>query len=253
MDAELNESKPEIVLIIKNSKGETVEQLSAPYKKGISRVSWGLNTKLTTAVKASAKRDYSSIQKMAAPGSYTVSMFKRIDGALTDLGQTQPFEVKRIRKNTLTNPMANKHEAYYASIAELTKKVNIYEHKFDKANVRVTAYQKSLSYIKGERAGLTKAVYDLNNTMNELEREISGSPSKAEIGEKDNVSLSSRLYNSRGGWYPNSYGPTELHMKSFEVAITLFERLQPKIDAYIEKVQSVGKQLEAAGAPILLD
>lgn len=42
-------------------------------------------------------------------------------------------------------------------------------------------------------------------------------------------------------------------MKSFEVAITLFERLQPKIDAYIEKVQSVGKQLEAAGAPILLD
>jgi septal ring factor EnvC (AmiA/AmiB activator) len=149
--------------------------------------------------------------------------------------------------------MASEHEAYYASIAELTKKVNIYEHKFDKANTRVTAYQKSLSYIKGERAALTKAVYDLNNTMNALEREISGSPSKAEIGEKDNVSLSSRLYNSRGGWYPNSYGPTELHMKSFEVATTLFERLQPKIDAYIEKVQSVGKQLEAAGAPVLLD
>ena len=109
--------------------------------------------------------------------------------------------------------MASKHEAYYAAIAELTKKVNIYEHKFDKANIRVTAYQKNLSYIKGERAALTKAVYDLNNTMNAIEREISGSRSKAEIGEKDNVPLSSRLYNSRGGWYPNSYGPTALLLR----------------------------------------
>ncbi len=42
-------------------------------------------------------------------------------------------------------------------------------------------------------------------------------------------------------------------MKSFEVATLLFERLQPKIDAYIEKVDVIGKQLEEAGAPILLD
>ena len=129
----------------------------------------------------------------------------------------------------------------------------IYKHKFDKANTRVKAYQKSLSYITEERAALTKEVYDLTDTMNALEREIGGSPSKAEIGEKDNVSLSSRLYNSRGGWYPNSYGPTKLHMKSFEVATLLFERLQPKIDTYIEKVDVIGKQLEEAGAPILLD
>ena len=190
---------------------------------------------------------------MATPGTYSVSMYKRVEGALTDLGQNQQFEIERIRKNTLTNPMANAHETYYESIAALTKQVSVYEHKFNKANTRVTAYQKSLSYIGGERATLTKEVYDLTSTMNTLEREIGGSPSKAEIGEKDNVSLSGRLYNARGGWSPNSYGPTELHMKSFRVATELFKRLQPQIDAYIEKVQTVGKQLEAAGAPILLD
>ena len=61
------------------------------------------------------------------------------------------------------------------------------------------------------------------------------------------------LYSSRGGWYPNSYGPTELHMKSFKVATELFKRLQPKIDTYLEKVNAVGKKMEVAGAPILLD
>ena len=98
LDDELNESKPEIILVIKNSDGKTVTQLSAPYKKGISRVSWELNTKLTTAVKTSAKRDYSSIQKMVSPGIYTVSMFKRVEGVLTDLEQNQQFEVEALEK-----------------------------------------------------------------------------------------------------------------------------------------------------------
>ena len=132
-------------------------------------------------------------------------------------------------------------------------KVNIYQNKFEKANNRVKAYQKNLNYISNERTSLTKDVYELITTMNGLEREIGGSPSKNEIGEKDHVSLFSSLYSSRGGWYPNSYGPTELHMKSFKVATELFNRLQPKIDTYLEKVNTVGEKMEFAGAPILLD
>ena len=48
------------------------------------------------------------------------------------------------------------------------------------------------------------------------------------------------------GWYPNSYGPTELHMKSFKVATELFKRLQPKIDTYLEKVNAIGEKMEVA-------
>ena len=253
LDAELNESKPEIVLIIKDANGTTVEQISAPFAKGINRVNWNLNVKLPTAIKTSAKNNYSDIRTMAEPGTYSVSMYKRIDGVLTDLNQKQSFEVERIRKNTLTNPLASEHKEYYKSIAALTKKVRTYEHKFDKASKRVEAYLKNLNYIADERMALTEKVYELRTTMNELKREIGGSPSKAEVGEKDNVSLNSRLYNARGGWYPNSYGPTELHMESFKMANKLYERIKPKVDAFLEKVSSVGKEFEAAGSPILLD
>ena len=253
LDAELNESKPEIVLIIKDANGTTVEQISAPFAKGINRVNWSLNVKLPTAIKTSAKNNYSDIRTMAEPGTYSVSMFKRVNGVLTDLNQKKSFEVERIRKNTLTNPLASEHKEYYKSIAALTKKVRTYEHKFDKASKRVEAYLKNLGYIADERMALTEKVYELRTTMNELKREIGGSPSKAEVGEKDNVSLNSRLYNARGGWYPNSYGPTELHMESFKMANELYERITPKVDAFLEKVSSVGKDFEAAGAPLLLD
>jgi hypothetical protein len=89
--------------------------------------------------------------------------------------------------------------------------------------------------------------------MNMLERKVGGSESKAEVGEKDFLTISDRLWAARGGWYPNSYGPTQQHMKSFDIAKEMFNRVKPEMDAYFEKVKEVGKILEEAGAPIVLD
>ena len=88
---------------------------------------------------------------------------------------------------------------------------------------------------------------------NALEREFGGSAAKAEIGEKDRLTLMDRLSNARGGWFGNSYGPTELHMQSFEMAKEMFNRAKPKMDVFILKANSLGKQLEEAGAPVFLD
>jgi hypothetical protein len=62
-----------------------------------------------------------------------------------------------------------------------------------------------------------------------------------------------RLMKARGGWYPNSYGPTELHMQSFEIAKQMYESSKPKIDSFVNEVRELGKLLEDAGGPIYLD
>ena len=253
LDDERDESKPEIILVVKDKLGETVAQLSQPLKKGFSRVNWSLNTVEPTVSNTNNKYNYYDVYQMAKPGSYTVSMFKRIDGELTALSEPQTFEVERIRKNTLTNPMADKHDAYYKSITQLTKEIKTLEHEVKKSHKRVAAYEKNLKYIKDDRASLTKEVYALRDEMNKLKREIGGSPSKAEIGEKDLLTLNDRLSNAKGGWSPSSYGPTILHMQSYEMALQLFERLKPKANNYIKQVKELGKKLEEAGAPILLD
>ena len=99
----------------------------------------------------------------------------------------------------------------------------------------------------------SKSLYELTETMNMLDRKVGGSEAKAEIGEKDFLTISDRLSTARGGWYPNSYGPTQLHMQSFDIAKKMFNRLKPEMDAYFEDVEKVGKILEEAGAPIVLD
>ena len=99
----------------------------------------------------------------------------------------------------------------------------------------------------------SNALYELTETMNMLELKIGGSKAKAEIGEKDFLTINDRLSAARGGWYPNSYGPTELHMQSFDIAKEMFNRVKPEMDTYFENVMKVGKILEEAGAPIVLD
>jgi hypothetical protein len=122
-----------------------------------------------------------------------------------------------------------------------------------KAMSRVTTYERNLNQVKTNKEELTKAVYLLRDKMNVLDREFSGSAAKAEIGEKDRLNIMDRLMKARGGWYPNSYGPTELHMQSFEIAKQMYERSKPKIDSFVEEVRELGKLLEDAGGPIYLD
>ena len=107
--------------------------------------------------------------------------------------------------------------------------------------------------LKNNISESSKLVFDLVEMKNKLERKIGGSESKKEVGEKDNLTIYDRLWSARGGWYSNSYGPTALHMRSYDIAKKMLVRLEPEISDYLSKVDQVGKILEEAGAPIVLD
>ena len=149
--------------------------------------------------------------------------------------------------------MKDKHEQYYTDLAEFSTTVSAYKHRFEKAKARVSTYQRMLMQIKTDIPNASKSVYELTEKMNMLDRKTGGSDAKAEIGEKDFLTISDRLSTARGGWYPNSYGPTQLHMASFDIAKEMFNRIKPEMDAYFKNVIEVGKILEEAGAPIVLD
>ena len=88
--------------------------------------------------------------------------------------------------------------------------------------------------------------------MNDLNRTFGGSETRKEVGEKDYLTISDRLSSARGGWYPNTYGPTSLHMNSFNMAKELFTQMQPKADDYISRVNNMVSRFEEAGGPTIL-
>ena len=124
---------------------------------------------------------------------------------------------------------------------------------FEKSSERVKSYKAMVKYVSNNRSDMEKNIASIAKTQNNLYSKLYGNKSKKEVGEKEPQSIFDRLSNARGGWYSSSYGPTKLHMKSFDIAKEMFNRIKPEMDAYFENVKKVGKILEEAGAPIVLD
>ena len=251
LDDELTEQKPNILLEIKNRKGQTVAQVQGEYKKGLNTLVWDLTSKKAISTKVNTGKNYQDITSNVPAGNYSLTLYKNESGILTKLGQTQNLVVEQIRKGTLTNPLAKEHAAYFDKLAELTKAISISTHEFGKANAKLKTYQKNLTYVTQEREKLTKKVYELIEQMNELQLDLYGSEAKKKIGEKTNPSLESYLWRARGS--NNSYGPTQLHMENYDIAYTLFGKIAPKLSFYIEEIEKLGPLFEKNGAPLILE
>lgn len=254
LDAEKNEPKAEAILVVRDAAGTVVDRISAKLSKGIQRVSWDLKKPYVSVVDANAKqKSFNAWRLDVAPGTYSVSLHKRVGGVETELVGAQTFEVERIRKNILVNPLADQRQAYIDKIFALDKQIELTEHAFETAAKRLKTLKKALKFVDGDKAKITAVLYDLLEQKHKISRMLDGNSSKKEVGEKDQLTLNYRLYFAANGLMGNSYGPTTLHMESFALAQTMFDNIKPNIDNFVRNVDQLATQMEAAGAPTVVD
>jgi hypothetical protein len=252
LDAEMNESRPKSLVVIKDASGKVVKEISGGYYRGMHEVNWDLTKDYVSTINAGSS--YSSgFSRWVAPGDYSIELHKSKKGVLTKIAGPVTLSVERIKKGTLDNPESNKHEAYHNRLIELTKEISVYVNRFENSSEKVKSFASMTKYVVEGRQQAENDVNNLREEANQIYSKLYGSKSKKQIGEKEPQSIFNRLSNARGGWYSSSYGPTQLHMQSFEIAKEMFKRVKPEMNAYFDKVEKVGKILEEAGAPIVLD
>jgi len=254
LDAEKQEPKAQAILVIQNEAGEVIDRIYTPHKKGIQRVSWDLRQPYVSVANADSKREsLNTFRLNVAPGIYTVSLHQQIGGQVTELIGPQSFEVDRIRENVLKNPLADMRQDYIDQLMALDMEIDLARHSFKKSSTHLKTLLKALPFVESSQEDLSSTLHSLRDRMHAVNRLLEGSSSKAEIGEKDNLTLSYRLYFAANGLMGNSYGPTSLHMESFEVAKTLFAELKPMIENFVSDVKTASAKMEEAGAPVVLD
>ena len=142
------------------------------------------------------------------PWHYTVSLHQQIGGQITELIGPQSFEVDRIRENVLKNPLADMRQDYIDQLMELDMDIDLASHSFKKSSKHLKTLLKALPYVETSHIDLSSTLHALRDRMHSVDRLLEGSSSKAEVGEKDNLTLSYRLYFAANGLMGNSYGPT---------------------------------------------
>ena len=97
---------------------------------------------------------------------------------------------------------------------------------------------------------LDKKLFQLKQTLLELEGKLFGNRSKRQVGEKIKPTIWSRIYFSMGGTSSSTYGPTPAHKRSLEIATTQFRTLKADLlDILKNQLPELEKALAEAGAP----
>lgn len=257
LEAEKNQAKAKAVLVVSNATGKVVSRIDGPLKKGFQQVAWDLTQPIKTSLDPNEKERPNRRFRRAIPvpsGTYSVRLYKSVDGILTALGKAQEFTVEQIRKNILENPVAGQVSDYTKELLAFMTKMDKARHDFAKAEKKIGAFQKSLQYISADPGAIETKLSSLRSTMFVLKGALYGNASKAEVGEKDDPTVQSRLGVAQRGFFGNSYGPTKMHMESFEMAKQQYATMESRLRTFLQTdVPALEKMLLEAGAPPIIE
>jgi photosystem II stability/assembly factor-like uncharacterized protein len=245
---------PAILLFIRHADGDVVRRLVGPVTAGFHRVAWDLRYPLVDPVtvedQPSEEDEQPASGILAAPGSYSVSLAKWQDGAATELGARQDFEVIRMRQGTLAGSSPDERVAFMTDVAELERDVLAAGAAIDEAQVRLEGIKQALMRSTAADTSLDAEVQALERQLAELEFRLIGDERRSEMGDPGPVSIKRRIQVVLTGNQVSTYGPTATHRRSLEIATEQFAEVRAELDRLLEvELPALQKSLDAAGVP----
>ncbi len=255
LDAEQSELKPQLFMVIEDAEGNFVRRLYAPSGKGVNRMNWDLTYPAVGVIssKAKPKTDNKANGFMAAPGMYKATLYKQINGETTKLSETIDFEVKQMRKGAIPAISTPEELAnFWRSIEDFQKKQSATNATIRNAMEKLDAMRVALNRASVIPGDLDKQLFDLRTNLLNVERQLSGSKAKSQVGEKNPPSIGDRVWSAVGGTAFATHGASDLHKENFRIAQEEFAELESKLsDILYKQMPKVEKAILKAGAPFI--
>ena len=256
VEAERRQADPKIWLTIKDSDGDVIRRITGPIGKGFHRVSWDLRYPMawpidaSKTIKPSKKESGGSV--MVAPGTYSVSLSKEVEGKITPLSTPVTFDVKQMHNGALKGTDLNDALVYNREVEQLSSQVSTVSMQLRNALKQVAAMQLSASRSESEPGELDSQLHDVKQELLALGEQLNGNKSKEQVGEKNNPTVRYRLRSAQTGMTNLTYGPTPTHKQSFELAKKQFAEIESKLQPILEQtIPELEKKLHEAGAPVV--
>ncbi|WP_116107983.1 VPS10 domain-containing protein [Lewinella sp. IMCC34191] len=254
LDAEASEMAPKIWLTVYDSDGEVVRKVEGNNSKGLHRTTWDLRYPSFFAVRPgqSGGGGRWSSGPLAPPGEYTVTLSREENGSVNQLAGPVSFEVKPLHEPTLEGPAPAEYQAYRMELIEVQNQLASVQEFMSEAKGQLSAMETALERTSVEPGALNGRLYELRQELMALEKEVNGSPSREEIGERNPPTISSHFYTGYRG-LSTTYGPTGNHRRSLRIAASELEELMPRIERLRdETIPELRDELRKVGAPYII-
>jgi len=253
--AEDEEEAPAIIVTVTDAEGRVVRRLTGPITAGMQRVNWDLRNP-PASLPPPPNPETEDIfgdppgGPLVMPGTYKVSVAKRVGGVMTPLGSAQEFRVVVAGQEGMS-------PADRAALVEFQQKAARLQRAVQGALEAANALKPRLALIK--RALMdTPAVGDkllddaaaLDRRTNEILRALRGDTALRARNINLPPAITERVGDIVGAQRTSTARPTQTQMNQYAAAAQEFEQTLAQLRQLIEgDLARLEKQMEAAGAP----
>jgi photosystem II stability/assembly factor-like uncharacterized protein len=253
VEAERRETAPVVVLTVKDAAGAVVRRVEGKAEKGFHRVAWDLRLPPVDPIGTPAPPDEEGDGPqgvLAAPGTYTVSLAKRVDGATTELAGPVPFEVARLRPGALPGADPKETAAFLARVAEVSRATGAATQAVSQALKRVETLGAALGRSRSAPGGLDAELHAIRQELHALDEALVGNRARASVEDDGVATITRRVQVAQIGTALSTYGPTATHRRSLEIGEKELAAVRERLNAVLEqRLPAFEKKLEQAGAP----
>ena len=244
-----------MLLTVTDPDGNVIRRLGGPAAAGIHRVSWDLRFPPADPARLEpppTDNPFFSppIGPMVAPGTYSVSLARRIDGKSEALSGPQSFEALPLGTATLPAEDRPAQLAFQRQTARLQRAVMGALRAAGEAKTRLDHLQAALADTPAADPAWREEVRALKLRLADLDVKLSGDDTIANRNEPTPPSIVERVQRVVFGHWVTTSAATRTQRDAYDVAAREFAPVLEQLRALIEvDLAGLEARMEAAGAP----
>jgi photosystem II stability/assembly factor-like uncharacterized protein len=253
--AEDREETPEIVLTVTDGDGQVIRRLIGPTTAGFHRVAWDLryapgNPAALQPFAADSPYSSPPIGPMVAPGTYRVSLAKRVDGQLTAIGVAQAFTAAPLWSSSMSAADRRTLAAFEREVAALQRAVLASVSLASETGNRLALLKRALDDAPAAAPALRERAIALQNRLRDVQVVLTGDTTVARRSEPTPPSLVGRVQTIVYGQWMSTQAATATQRRGYEIVAGEFAKVLESLRTLVEvDLKALEGEAEAAGAP----
>jgi len=252
--AEAQEAKPEVYFLIYDESGAAIRRVEGSLEGGFQRTAWDLRYPAPSLREhADDGEDFpppGSKGPLVISGNYSVRMFQKVDGAVTELGGAQNFKVAAEGAGSMNASDRAAQEEFQRKVVRLYRAVSGAVHTAEDAETRLKGIRAALRETPAAEKELSAAADSIEHRDREILRALRGDTDLKKRNEPVPSSIDDRVNAILEGERFSLSKPTQSHVDDYNIAAGEFTEQLAKLHGLVEvDLTKLEKDMETAGAP----
>lgn len=252
--AEAEEPKPELYFIVYDENGAAIRRVDGSTDAGFQRAAWDLRYPSAKIPSHEAPEgdfvDSADLGPLVLAGSYSVRVFEKVNGQVTENAGPQSFKVTTEASASMTAADRTAQEEFMRKVARLYRAVYGAEQTAEDVESRLKKIREALRETPAAEKQLGTVADSLEQRDREILRALRGDVVMARQQENIPSSILQRVSTIMDGERFSLAKPTQSHIDDYTIAASEFGDQLAKLHTLVETdLAKLEKDMEAAGAP----